>query len=259
MTYERVLSGLCSVSFRKLSPEEVVRVCSEAGLEAIEWGGDVHAPPDLPPERLREIRSITEKAGLAVSSYGSYFRLCESGREEFERVLEAGTMLGVPIIRIWSTRVSSAEANVSDWRRSLEEAQELAEIAEKRGLKLAFEFHQGCLTDNAESVVRLISSAHRPNLLSYYQVNFGGRHEPLDELAALLPYLANLHIHYYREGEQLPLAEGEECWLPLLKLLARDGKPRTLLIEFVRGGSRNQFLKDARTLLEWMKKVGLKA
>ena len=35
-------SGLVSVSFRGLAPEEVAKVAVASQLEGIEWGGDVH-------------------------------------------------------------------------------------------------------------------------------------------------------------------------------------------------------------------------
>jgi len=36
--------GLCSVSFRKNTPEEILKTMKEAGLSLIEWGADVHPP-----------------------------------------------------------------------------------------------------------------------------------------------------------------------------------------------------------------------
>src|SRR5262245_17804648 len=65
--------GLCSVTLRACSIDEVVAVAVGAGLECIEWGGDVHVPPgDL--EAARRARSATSAAGLRVASYGSYWR-----------------------------------------------------------------------------------------------------------------------------------------------------------------------------------------
>ena len=37
-------SSLCSVTFRALTPEEVLELAARAELDAIEWGGDVHVP-----------------------------------------------------------------------------------------------------------------------------------------------------------------------------------------------------------------------
>ena len=37
-------TGLASVSFRDLSPEQIIEAVKKAGLRWIEWGSDVHAP-----------------------------------------------------------------------------------------------------------------------------------------------------------------------------------------------------------------------
>ena len=36
--------GLVSVSFRPYTPEDILKAMTKAGLNYIEWGGDVHAP-----------------------------------------------------------------------------------------------------------------------------------------------------------------------------------------------------------------------
>ncbi|MDD5482315.1 MAG: hypothetical protein PHP98_01495 [Kiritimatiellae bacterium] len=38
------ISGLTSVTFRKLSCRKVAALVKKAGLAAIEWGGEVHVP-----------------------------------------------------------------------------------------------------------------------------------------------------------------------------------------------------------------------
>ena len=38
------IKGLVSISFRSKSVEEIALAARDAGLEAIEWGGDVHTP-----------------------------------------------------------------------------------------------------------------------------------------------------------------------------------------------------------------------
>src|SRR3954447_6657285 len=63
--------GVCSVTLRACSIDEVVEVAAGAGLECIEWGADVHVPPgDL--DAARRAREATLAAGLRVASYGSY-------------------------------------------------------------------------------------------------------------------------------------------------------------------------------------------
>lgn len=56
-----LLPGLVSITFRKLSPGEIVELVATAGLVGIEWGGDVHVPHgDF--ARAAEVRKLTEGA-----------------------------------------------------------------------------------------------------------------------------------------------------------------------------------------------------
>ncbi len=70
-------TGLVSVSFRKLPPEQIIALARQAGLQSIEWGGDVHVPPEN-LENARVIGEMTRAAGLSVACYGSYYRLTDA-------------------------------------------------------------------------------------------------------------------------------------------------------------------------------------
>src|SRR3954470_14190851 len=101
--------GLCSVTLRRLGVEDVVRVAAEAGLEAIEWGGDVHVPPG-DDAAADAARAAGEAAGVAVASYGSYFRAGDDPLEAFAAVRDTAERLGAPRIRIWAGSAGSAGA-----------------------------------------------------------------------------------------------------------------------------------------------------
>ena len=40
----KIKTGMTSVTFRKKSAEDVIAIVKEAGLDGIEWGGDIHVP-----------------------------------------------------------------------------------------------------------------------------------------------------------------------------------------------------------------------
>ena len=60
--------GLVSISFRKYSPEDILKAMREADLEYIEWGGDVHAPHGN-IEECEKIRALTEKYGIKIAGF----------------------------------------------------------------------------------------------------------------------------------------------------------------------------------------------
>src|SRR6187549_164575 len=93
--------GLVSVTFRQLPPREIVDLARRAELGGIEWGGDVHVPAG-DAGRAREVRAMTEDAGLSIVAYGSYYRAGEEDEAAFAPVLDSACALGAPAIRIWA-------------------------------------------------------------------------------------------------------------------------------------------------------------
>lgn len=245
-------TGLCSVTFRKLPVPEIVALVRRAGLDAIEWGGDVHASPTLAATELRSIAARTTEAGLRVSSYGSYFRMGETPDEAIGPILEAAGHLGTRTVRIWAPKTPSAAARPEDWKKAVELGGKLAERAKAAGAVLATEFHRGFLADTAESAARLVREVNHPNFRSFYQVYAEPGRNPQAELETMLPVLCHVHVYHWQGAERLPLADGRDTWAPLLGRLRIDPRPRTLLLEFVRQDSPDQFLSDAATLREWV-------
>ena len=89
-------TGLTSVTFRQKSVEEIIALAAQAGLSGIEWGGDVHVAPGDAASAAETARK-TREAGLAVLSYGSYYRGGEG--EDFAPILASARALGAPVIR----------------------------------------------------------------------------------------------------------------------------------------------------------------
>lgn len=163
--------GLCSVTLRSATPDEVIEVAARAGLAGIEWGADVHVPAGDEAEAAR-VRAATERAGLAVTSYGSYFlRRGEPDLAGFDAVLASARVLGAPRIRIWAGSWGSAEAT-PEGRAALERVvREAGASATAAGIELAFEFHGGTLTDTTASTVNLLGAL--PGVGTYWQPPVG--------------------------------------------------------------------------------------
>ena len=65
-----IRTGVVSVTFRGLAPQAIADLTVRAGLDAIEWGGDVHVPPSG-PANAAAVGALTRGCGLTVASYGS--------------------------------------------------------------------------------------------------------------------------------------------------------------------------------------------
>ena len=91
-------TSVASVTFRRKSVCEVAELARRAGLDAIEWGGDIHVPPGN-AQAARAALHCTRENGLTVSAYGSYYRA--GAEEDFGPVLETALSLGCRVIRVW--------------------------------------------------------------------------------------------------------------------------------------------------------------
>jgi len=251
----KLTPGLVSITFRKLSPDEVIDLTCRAGLASIEWGGDIHCPHG-DEGAARRVGEATRAAGLAVAAYGSYYRLGHSEQDgpAFDLVLRSAAALGAPLIRVWAGTRGSAQADPSyrDW--VAREARRIAEQAAGQGIRIALEFHGQTLTDTTESALALLESAAHPNLRCLWQP--GNAWSPADRLSSLRrigPWLEHLHVfHWDDANRRLTLAQGASDWSGYLREAATLRPNAAALLEFVAGDSPEAFLQDAATLRSWL-------
>lgn len=240
--------GLCSVTFRALAPEEIVMLAADAGLEAIEWGGDVHIPPGA-VTRAAQVAQSTTDAGLAVASYGSYFRA--GADEELAPILDSAEALGTRRVRIWAGSVDAFEATDADWARTVDRLRSAAAEAGERGIDLALEFHSGTLAATAPSTLRLLDEVGSPYLSTYWQPTIGASVDAvLEEYRALAAHTSAAHVFsWWPKHERLPLRARDALWTRFFaEAGAAESPPRDALIEFVPNDDPAVLSSEAATL-----------
>jgi len=247
--------GLVSITFRALSPAEIVALVRQAGLRGIEWGGDIHVPHgDL--ARAREVRKLTQEAGLTVAAYGSYYRAAQSEAAglPFARVLESAVELGAPLVRVWAGAAGSAAASPAVRAEVAADLHRVAALAADARVGVALEFHNGTLADTADSTARLLAEVDQPNLSTYWQPQL--ERDPaacVSDLRRLLPRLTHLHVyHWLSFTERRPLADGAAQWRKFLDVAATAAGDRHAMLEYVEADAPASFLRDAATLKSWL-------
>lgn len=254
-----IFPGLVSVTFRQLSPLEIVKLASQAGLFGIEWGGDIHVPHgDL--IQARSVRALTEAAGLQVAAYGSYYRVWPQEPAPFESILETALALGAPVIRVWAGKQASSQAAAEDRAAMIAESQRIAALAAQSNIVVAFEFHANTLTDTDTSAFDLLTQANQPNLRCYWQPRVHSAFEEnLASLKKISPWLQHLHVFQWQAkytGDQgyltdrRPLSEGRQDWQAYLAYAQTLPGNRHAMLEFVRNDSPELFLEDAQVLID---------
>lgn len=246
-------AGLVSITFRRLTPERIVQLVAEAGLQGIEWGGDIHAPHGDVAQAKR-VRKLTLDHGLEVAAYGSYYRL-GSGMA-FEPVLASAAALEAPVIRVWAGVKGSAETTEEERAAIERESAEIADQAAAAGIRIAYEYHGNTLTDTSASASALLEAVRHPNVYTYWQPPVGlDAAARMEGLRLALPRLSHLHVFTWasRDGqvEKLPLREGEAEWRQYLQAVSELPEPRYAMLEFVKDDAEAAFMEDAKTLLEW--------
>lgn len=250
-------TGLCSITFRSLSVEEVIELVSKVGLDGIEWGGDIHVPPgDL--KRASEVAALTKEANLEVISYGSYYRVgdMEKNDSSFEQILETAEHLNAPGIRVWAGTLGSEEADQSYREQVVADARKIATLAEQKNIVIHFEYHGRTLTDTKESAALFMKEINHPNVKLYWQPAVAlPVEERLASINEVRSWLSHVHVFHWHVTDRLALAEGKEEWSTYLNELKTKEQTRYLMLEFVTGDSEQQFIEDAEVLKKLVQSI----
>lgn len=227
----------------------MLEAAAKAGLACIEWGADVHAPP---AGDLHGLADATTAAGLAVASYGTYWRA--PADDAGVALIGAALALGCTRLRIWAGTTGSAEASPTERAEVVHRVQRLADDAAGHGLELAFEHHDRTLADTVESTLDLLAEVDRPNVGTYWQPRVGEPAEvALAGLARLLPHVRAVHaFSWWPDLERMPLAARADLWPPVLEMLAATGRPTDVLLEFLPDDDLYLLPSEADRLREWI-------
>ncbi|MCF7974966.1 MAG: sugar phosphate isomerase/epimerase [Phycisphaerae bacterium] len=244
--------GLVSVTFKHRPCEDVICYAHKAQLKSIEWHGQNHVPPgDL--EIAHRIGQRTLDAGLAVAAYGSYYVLGQSEGQglSFATVLQTAEALGAPMIRVWAGHQNPEETPQGTRATIFEETRRVADLATEKGIKVIFEFHDNTLTQTGQSCAALLGDLDHPNVGTYWQpVPEMDVNENLTQLRCVLPWLMGLHVFHWgpTHKDRHALAQGESDWVQYLAMAGQCHDMLNVLLEFVKGGTVEQFNEDAATL-----------
>lgn len=246
-------TGLVSVSFRAFSPGEIIDLALKAGLNCIEWGGDVHVPAGE-IALAQEIGARTRVAGLENACYGSYYRLTDAENGTAEKVVATAKALGASLIRVWAGQLGSADSDDENRAMIIRNMRRLADIAAREHIATAFEWHGGTLTDTTDSALELLRAIEHPNVGTLWQPPVDMSIEGcVNAIRRAAPYIRNIHVFSWNGTQRLPLAEGAEKWHACLDEIQKLPGEHRLMMEFVRGNSPTQCLEDAACLARWIK------
>lgn len=236
--------GLCSISFRKYTPEEILQAMKEAELSVIEWGSDVHCPP----EAAQEIAELQNRYSIKCGSYGTYFRLGNTPICELEQYIKAAKTLGTNVLRLWCGDKNSQDYTESEKEALFAACKAAAGIAETEGVILCMECHNNTYTNTKESALELMQTVNSSAFRMYWQPNQDQTEEENLAYAKLISsHTVHIHVFNWKGKEKYPLSEAMGIWRKYLSCF--DGE-KNLLLEFMPDDKIESLNGEAEALKE---------
>lgn len=240
-----------TVTFRKLSRNAIAKLAFDCGVDDIEWGGDIHLPMG-DTDAISEVNELNEKYSLHSLSYGSYYRVGDGDIAAFRDIANTASVIGAKVIRVWLGKVSGNKTTNELYDKMVAEVQTLADIANEKHLKIAFEFHNGTYNDSGDNVIKFLSAVNRDNVGTYWQPLCNKTDE--QNLTKVLPYLLGIHVfNWDRFNRRHSLRFGIKKWKRFIEIAKESNAEIPYIIEFVKGDKVKQFEKDADTLKKLLK------
>jgi sugar phosphate isomerase/epimerase len=215
-----------------------------AGLSVIEWGSDVHCPP----EKAKEIAVLQKQHGIQCCSYGTYFRLGVTPICELEQYIKAAKTLGTDILRLWCGHKNGEDYTEREKRELFTACKAAAGIAQAEGVTLCMECHTNTYTNAKETALELMNEMDSPHFRMYWQPN---QHRLVEEniayAKAIAPYTVNIHIFNWKGKEKYPLCEATDIWREYLSCFDGD---KNLLLEFMPDDKLETLTREAKVMKE---------
>lgn len=213
--------GFTSTSFRQIKNiEKIVEIASMAGVDCIEWGGDIHVK-DI--QTAEEAKRLCDGAGIGISSYGSYYRVGSQNNEEWKNICEIAHTMGAESIRVWLGSCDSEVTDKEAYRLLVKDGKEICRIAKEYGLTVCPECHDNTFNNNTDAFLQIHSDIGYDNFKTYFQSRYKRLEYDLDRIERTLPYIESVHISYSEQSrEQFPKLNPKYIDKLLNKIISSD-------------------------------------
>ena len=238
--------GLCSVTFRKKSAEDIVYFAKKAGIGYIEWGGDVHVKTLAD---AKKVKTLCDKENIIISSYGSYFNCIDYNESNWIETCEIAKEMNAESIRIWLGKRNSEITSEADYKILLENAKKMCDIAAGYGLMVCPECHDNTFNNNTDAILRFIGDLQKDNFRTYFQSRYYRMEYDLDRIDRTFDIIENVHVSYRDLKREQRFRKKDKNYLDtLLKKLLEKKFDGIVMVEFVDYNSEKVFYKDIEKL-----------
>lgn len=264
--------SLFSQSLFALPLHESIETTAKIGFSAIELAcSKPHFDEELAANDPTKIADFIKQNGLAVSALSLFNNFTDISKlddqiNKAELFISLAPLFKTKIIKMTPGHPSSLNAKDEHWNCLSLAIKILIPIAEKYGVKLAFETHMRQLTDTLNGSKRLLNIADSETVgltVDFSNLSFAG--EKIDEIISELKgKIYNTHIKNGTVGDDgtwyfNALDNGLTDYIKVLKLLHQIGYDGYLTIECLSQSAKNKPFETAKAdldiLLEYIKQV----
>ena len=238
--------GLCSVTFRKKTTQEVVDIAKKAGIRYIEWGGDVHVKT---LEDAKKVKALCDKADIKISSYGSYVNSTSFDENKWIETCEIAKAMDAESIRIWLGKKNSQVTSEAEYQLLLKNTKKMCDISAEYGIMVCPECHDRTFNNNTSAILRFIRELKRDNFKTYFQSRYFRMEYDLNRIDRTYDYIKDVHVSYRDlKREQLFRKKDKNYLDTLLKNFKKRNFDGIVMVEFVSFASEKVFYKDVEKL-----------
>ncbi|MCY3023106.1 MAG: sugar phosphate isomerase/epimerase, partial [Planctomycetota bacterium] len=180
------------------------------------WSGNLCTwPLSSFVEDAPRIRALTEQAGLAMPSVGTYVS-CED-LAAVERAMQGTAKLGAPQLRVGVPGYDGRSNYLKIRDRAVGQYRDVAALARQYGLRALIEIHMGNITPSASAMASFVSHFD-PRYVGVVHDAGNMAHEGYEQyrlgLEMLGPYLAHVHLKNALWQSVGTRADGSTDWRP---------------------------------------------
>ncbi len=238
--------GLCSVTFRKMSAAKVVEIAKKAGVNYIEWGGDIHVTNT---EEARIVKSVCDNEGIKICSYGSYYRVGCADKSKWEEICRIAKIMNASSVRVWLGEKDSEKTTQEEYIRILEDLKSICSVAQKYNLLVCPECHDNTYNNNTDAFLKIKSELKEDNFKTYFQSRYFRFDYDIDRIERTFDSIENVHVSYRDLAREQRFRKKDKHYLDrLLKKLSEMNFDGVILVEFTKGSKEKHFLKDIKKL-----------
>ena len=244
MNYFKI--GLASVTFRNKNIEEIVSLCKKAGVNCIEWGADVHV---ITPEDAQKAKKLCDGADIAISSYGSYYRVGKGSESEWLTLCENAKIMGAESIRVWLGDKNSEDTNKTEYKILLDDLKSICDVAEKYGLLVCPECHDYTFNNSTQAFLKIQADADKKNFKTYFQSRYFRMEYDLDRIEKTYDFIENVHVSYRDMKREQESTVKDEKYIDTLLLKFKEKQFKgAVILEFTENSDENAFFEDIKNL-----------